>query len=92
MGLCPRILPEKRWQVSDVVSAMRPPIPTAYASSVRAWRGLRFNEEYAIKLQKRLAKKAQEKTKAATVEKAKTASKANPFSVKPIVVYLCLPC
>ncbi|KAF7971276.1 hypothetical protein HWV62_21518 [Athelia sp. TMB] len=52
---------------------------------VRAWRGLRFNEQYAVKLEKKLAKrKAQEKAKADAVAKAKaqTTSASNPFSMQ----------
>jgi hypothetical protein len=53
--------------------------------SVRAWRGLRYNEKYAVKLERKLAKKeAQAKAKAdAVVEagKQEIAAISNPFSV-----------
>lgn len=46
--------------------------------SIRAWRGLRFNDKYAAKLEKKLAiKKEREKAKAAEQAKPKT----NPFAV-----------
>lgn len=49
--------------------------------SVRAWRGLRFNEKYAVILEKKLAKKrAQERAKAdAEAAKNKIAIMPNPF-------------
>lgn len=52
----------------------------AKAGSVRAWRGLRFNEKYAAKLEKRLAK---EKAGAAEAQAnvAKKAVPSNPFSM-----------
>ncbi|ESK97714.1 hypothetical protein Moror_17421 [Moniliophthora roreri MCA 2997] len=56
------------------------------AGSVRAWRGLRYNEEYAKKLEKKLARKREReeaKRKAEEAEKAKAAAKSsNPFSMK----------
>lgn len=54
-------------------------------TSVRAWRGLRHNEKYAAKLEKKLAKKrAAAKARAdalAQAEEKRTAAKVNPFSV-----------
>jgi hypothetical protein len=54
------------------------------SNSVRAWRGLRFNEKYAAKLEKKSAKKrAQEKAKAEVeAVKNKIATMSNPFSVR----------
>jgi hypothetical protein len=56
--------------------------------SVRAWRGLRFNKEYAAKLQKKLARaKAQERAVAAAEGRAseqRSVAKVNPFAVGPI--------
>ncbi|KAJ3731735.1 programmed cell death protein 2 [Lentinula guzmanii] len=50
--------------------------------SVRAWRGLRFNEKYAAELEAKTARKrAQEETKR-QAEQAKQASKTNPFSLQ----------
>ncbi|TFK39378.1 programmed cell death protein 2 [Crucibulum laeve] len=54
--------------------------------SVRAWRGLRYNEKYAVKLKQKLARKREkEKAKAdalaADAEKKKNAMKSNPFSM-----------
>ncbi|GLB43427.1 putative programmed cell death protein 2, C-terminal domain [Lyophyllum shimeji] len=53
--------------------------------SVRAWRGLRRNDKYAAKLEKKLAKKrAAEEAKAralAEAEQKKNAPKKNPFSM-----------
>ncbi|KAF5362146.1 hypothetical protein D9756_002543 [Leucocoprinus leucothites] len=57
--------------------------------SIRAWRGLRFNEKYATKLEKKLTKKRErERAKAeaeaatAAAEQAKKATpKVNPFSI-----------
>lgn len=51
--------------------------------SVRAWRGLRFNERYAAKLEKKKAR-AEEKAKAKAAEQQKAIKpvvKSNPFSV-----------
>jgi hypothetical protein len=50
-------------------------IRTGFLCSVRAWRGLRFNEEYAAKLKKQRQKKAE---KPATG----TPKMSNPFSVR----------
>lgn len=51
-------------------------------NSIRAWRGLRFNEKYAAKLQKKkqLAEQATASAKAHS-ERRKQAEKVNPFSV-----------
>lgn len=58
--------------------------------SVRAWRGLRFNQKYAVKLEKKRAHRKrveEEKSKLAEAEKkAKEAGKMNPFSVGPRTV------
>ncbi|KAF5383784.1 hypothetical protein D9615_003710 [Tricholomella constricta] len=57
--------------------------------SVRAWRGLRRNDKYAAKLEKRLAKKrVVEEAKAQSLaqsEQKKNAPKINPFSPNPSV-------
>lgn len=64
--------------------------------SVRAWRGLRFNEKYAAKLEKKLARKREVeavKTHALTLsEQKKTEAKINPFSVRLqlLCAFLCL--
>ncbi|KAJ4473721.1 programmed cell death protein 2 [Lentinula aciculospora] len=50
--------------------------------SVRAWRGLRYNEKYAAKLEAKLARKSAQEEAKRQVEQAKQASKANPFSLK----------
>jgi hypothetical protein len=50
------------------------------SDSVRAWRGLRFNENYATKLEKKLAKKRAQA--AAKSEKNRGVTKSNPFSVR----------
>ncbi|KAL0574246.1 hypothetical protein V5O48_007717 [Marasmius crinis-equi] len=55
--------------------------------SLRAWRGLRYNEDYAKKLEKKLAKKREREAKAKAAaeaqEKAKSqAAASNPFSMK----------
>ncbi|KIY52851.1 hypothetical protein FISHEDRAFT_63544 [Fistulina hepatica ATCC 64428] len=54
----------------------------AKAGSVRAWRGLRYNEEYAIKLKAKLAKRrTKEEAKAREREECERKIKAgNPFS------------
>ncbi len=61
--------------------------------SVRAWRGLRFNERYAAKLEKQKEKQRQKdlaKAKAAEEAKWTTAPKANPFSVSETVTMMIL--
>ncbi len=62
--------------------------------SVRAWRGLRFNERYAAKLEKQKEKQRQKelaKAKAAEEAKRTTAPKANPFSVsEPVTMVVFL--
>lgn len=55
------------------------------ACSVRAWRGVRFNEKYAAKLEKQKAREAARKAKAnVAAAGVQPAFKSNPFSV-------CLP-
>lgn len=49
--------------------------------SVRAWRGLRFNEKYAAKLQTQLARKREQEQTKRLGELATLGSKTNPFSV-----------
>ncbi|TEB21844.1 hypothetical protein FA13DRAFT_1766586 [Coprinellus micaceus] len=55
-------------------------------STVRVWRGLRFNERYAAQLEKkreRQRQREQERTEAlAEEERKKAAAKVNPFSMK----------
>ncbi|KAK1222841.1 hypothetical protein PQX77_014263 [Marasmius sp. AFHP31] len=55
------------------------------SGSVRAWRGLRYNEEYAKKLEKKLAKKREREAKAKAVAEAQKAkapsAPSNPFSM-----------
>ena len=57
-----------------------------YLLSVRAWRGLRFNEKYAKKLEAKLAQKKQKEEEKLKAEKARqeseAARKVNPFSVR----------
>ncbi|KAJ4492658.1 programmed cell death protein 2 [Lentinula edodes] len=50
--------------------------------SVRAWRGLRFNEKYAVKLQAKLARKREQEETKRLGDLAKLASKTNPFTLK----------
>ncbi|KAJ7132085.1 programmed cell death protein 2 [Mycena epipterygia] len=50
----------------------------AKEGSLRAWRGLRYNDAYAAKLEKKLAK--QKPKKVTTLVPAKPEPKANPFS------------
>ena len=64
-------------------SQILPPIST----SIRAWRGLRFNAKYAAKLEQKLARKRErEKAKAdalaAEAAQKQAAVKSNPFSVR----------
>lgn len=86
MGLRSRVLPEKSWEVCPQLCLGHPSILiTVLLPSVRAWRGLRFNDQYAVKLEKKLVKKqaqAQAKADAAEAERSKNASKSNPFSVR----------
>lgn len=60
--------------------------------SVRAWRGLRFNEKYAARLEKQKAKEREKqlaKAKAAEEEaKRKSTVKTNPFSVRTNVTLM----
>lgn len=54
--------------------------------SVRAWRGLRYNEKYAAKISKKLARKRElDLAKAAAFEeeakRKKLAAQSNPFAV-----------
>jgi pre-rRNA-processing protein TSR4 len=59
--------------------------------SVRAWRGLRFNEKYAARLEKKLTRKrAKAKANAeaaATAEDNKRALRSNPFSVRSYTIH-----
>ncbi|KAJ3720891.1 programmed cell death protein 2 [Lentinula raphanica] len=50
--------------------------------SVRAWRGLRFNEKYAAKLEAKLARKRARLEAERQAQLAKQPSKTNPFSLK----------
>ncbi|KAF6753006.1 programmed cell death protein 2 [Ephemerocybe angulata] len=56
------------------------------ASTVRAWRGLRYNQKYAAQLERKLARqrqREQEKAEAlAEEERKKVSAKINPFSMK----------
>ena len=49
--------------------------------SVRAWRGLRYNERYASQLEKKRERERQREQETAEAERKKVAAKANPFSV-----------
>jgi pre-rRNA-processing protein TSR4 len=51
-------------------------------SSVRAWRGLRRNEAYAAKLEKRLARNCELKEAKDKAGKQEITLKSNPFSVR----------
>lgn len=59
--------------------------------SVRAWRGLRYNEKYAVKLKLKNEKQRDKelaKAKAAEEEaKRKGAAKTNPFAVSYMKIY-----
>lgn len=51
--------------------------------SVRAWRGLRYNEKYASKLERKLAKRREhQRASPAPVEAKPTHQNVNPFSVR----------
>ncbi|KAI0788810.1 programmed cell death protein 2 [Abortiporus biennis] len=54
--------------------------------SVRAWRALRFNQKYALKLERRQARQLEKEKAFAAAEaarkKAKDSAKVNPFSLK----------
>ncbi|PFH45911.1 hypothetical protein AMATHDRAFT_88609 [Amanita thiersii Skay4041] len=52
--------------------------------SVRAWRGLRYNEQYAAELKKKFRRKQEKKAKTTVLlgaEKQTEAAKINPFSI-----------
>ncbi|KZT27791.1 hypothetical protein NEOLEDRAFT_1176385 [Neolentinus lepideus HHB14362 ss-1] len=49
--------------------------------SVRAWRSLRYNAEYAKKLEAKLEKRRKQEEARKAAEKAKEASKVNPFKI-----------
>jgi hypothetical protein len=51
--------------------------------SIRAWRGVRYNKDYADKLEKKLAK--QKRERALPMEPTKSTQKANPFAVRPVL-------
>ncbi|KAF5393794.1 hypothetical protein D9757_000383 [Collybiopsis confluens] len=54
--------------------------------SVRAWRGLRYNDKYAAKLEAKIARKREQeeamRRAAEQADKAKQAAQSNPFSMK----------
>jgi hypothetical protein len=51
--------------------------------SIRAWRGLRYNEKYASKLERKLAKRREhQRAPPAPVEVMPTHQNVNPFSVR----------
>ena len=77
MGMQQRRMPGLVRKVRRHVSRGR--TPANVACSVRAWRGLRFNEKYAVKLAQKKARQA-EKAKAAAEKPS--APKSNPFSVR----------
>lgn len=70
---------------------MRSPVEITFPS-VRAWRGLRFNEKYAARLEKQKAKEREKKlvkAKAAEEEaKLRNTVKTNPFSVRTDVTLM----
>ncbi|KAJ3563791.1 hypothetical protein NP233_g8705 [Leucocoprinus birnbaumii] len=49
--------------------------------SIRAWRGLRFNEKYAAKLEKKREREKAKAAAAAAQQAQKSAPKSNPFSI-----------
>lgn len=63
-------------------------ILSEFWNSVRAWRALRYNVEYASKLAKKLAKKQAQQKASSPI---KTAPTTNPFSVesKSILCEMC---
>ena len=77
---------KEKWQVCSLAHRCVDSILEIYFfDSVRAWRGLRFNEKYAKKLEAKLARKKQKEEEKEQVEKARqekeAAQKVNPFSV-----------
>ena len=78
MGVQSRRLSRLGWKVRDrsIDDCLKLTLPD---SSVRAWRGLRFNEKYAAKLAKKKSRQAQ-KVKP-EVQESTPAIKSNPFSV-----------
>jgi pre-rRNA-processing protein TSR4 len=51
--------------------------------SIRAWRGLRYNEKYASKLERKLAKRREhQRAPSAPVETKSIHQNVNPFSVR----------
>lgn len=54
-----------------------------FGNSVRAWRGLRRNEAYAAKLEKRLARKRDRMKEQGKIEN-EIALNSNPFSVRSV--------
>ncbi|KIY73870.1 hypothetical protein CYLTODRAFT_364813 [Cylindrobasidium torrendii FP15055 ss-10] len=49
--------------------------------SVRAWRGIRYNSEYAVKLEKKLAQRREREAAKAKAQEKKTVPAPNPFSM-----------
>ena len=83
MGLPQGILSEKTCKV-DIRHAFIVISIVDSHGSIRAWRGLRHNEQYAIKLEKKKKisrHKAVEVDAAAKEEEMKIALESNPFTV-----------
>lgn len=98
MGMRSRVVPEKGRMVSCWYygpCGLRPisGINIYTYGSIRVWRGLRYNEKYAITLQKKLAKRqAQAQAKIVADVEKKSTSISNPFLVSVHPLKWIRPC
>lgn len=74
----------------DLCKYIGMPSADGFMVSVRAWRGLRYNDKYAAKLEKKLARKRErEQAKAdAETQRKKQASQPNPFAVGLLMLHI----
>jgi hypothetical protein len=85
VGLRKKRLPEEGWEVSTLyrIIIQRPMEDHVMLYSIRAWRSLRYNEKYASKLERKLAKRREhQRASLAPVETNPAHQNVNPFSVR----------
>jgi hypothetical protein len=80
LGLFTRIVSWKRWKVRSwfFTGSLAWNVILIIVSSIRAWRGLRRNEDYAAKLERNLTR---QRDLIEAHSRAKNVKKSNPFSV-----------
>lgn len=86
MGVRKKRLPKDAWEVCYLASRdgkKKKKTTAVFRLSIRTWRGLRYNEDYALKLERKFSRERPHGTAQSELDAHGKHQAVNPFAVRP---------